>query len=99
MLFVGFSFADEYVRAQLQGLAKAFSGFGGEHFAMVHEKGLDEVTPLLKQLGVTAVPFSDYGQQLIDTLDQVISAAHRISPTPSKNLKGASDSRAAGDAE
>ena len=80
MLFVGFSFADAHIRAQLLGLAKAFSGFGGEHFALVHQGELSEVKPMLKDLGVTAIPFADYGQPLMDTLNQIISAARGISP-------------------
>jgi ubiquinone/menaquinone biosynthesis C-methylase UbiE len=87
MLFIGFSFADEYVRFQLQALARIFSGFGGEHFALVRQSEFKEVTPLLDPLEVTAVPFADYGQPLIDTLEQISSAARGISPTKRPDLK------------
>lgn len=62
LLFVGFSLDDEDFVGELRRAADAFSGFGGEHFALVADTGAgDEVrkrVERLEQLEVTPIFYS-----------------------------------------
>src|SRR5262249_4475573 len=87
MLFIGFSFADEYVSSLLDGLVRNFFGFGGEHFALVHENEMSKAAPLLKNLQVTGIPFSDYGQPLIDALSEIADSAGEAPEAPQRDLE------------
>jgi ubiquinone/menaquinone biosynthesis C-methylase UbiE len=87
ILFVGFSFSDEYVCNSLDRLVRAFFGFGGEHFALVPEKETSRAEPLLKNLQVTIIPFSDYGQPLIDALNEIVDSAGDAPGAPQRDLK------------
>src|ERR1051325_8809708 len=71
MLFVGFSFADEYVSQQLEWLTSAFEGFGGEHFALVREAEQGKAESLLKKLQVRPIVFKDFGEPLLAMVREI----------------------------
>jgi ubiquinone/menaquinone biosynthesis C-methylase UbiE/PAS domain-containing protein len=86
MLFVGFSFSDDYVRQQLEWLASAFSGYNGEHFALVHRAEMDKASTLLAKLQVRAIQFDDFGPPLLDTI-RTIAAFKQTEKAPKQTEK------------
>jgi ubiquinone/menaquinone biosynthesis C-methylase UbiE len=73
ILFVGFSFADDYVREQLESVASAFSGHSREHFALVRQADKEKASTLWKKLQVTVIPFDDFGPPLINVVRAIAS--------------------------
>ena len=80
MLFVGFSFADEYVSQQLEWLTSAFEGFGGEHFALVREAEQHKAESLLKKLQVRPIVFKDFGEPLLATVREIARLGGPVAP-------------------
>src|SRR5215813_2032682 len=74
ILFVGFSFADLYVRQELEWVASTFDRYNGEHFALIHESEVTQASPWLEKLNVRLIPFSDFGPPLLETLRDIAGA-------------------------
>jgi ubiquinone/menaquinone biosynthesis C-methylase UbiE len=85
LLFVGFSFADEYIREQLEYVVKAFSGYAGQHFALIPRSELDGGAQLFERVGIIPVPYDRPGEPLLEK----IQAIGGVETPPKEDLKDA----------
>lgn len=69
LLFVGCSLDDAELLAQIHQQQKLFGENVGPHFALVREKNKAEITAKLDGCNITILTFSDFGQPLIDTIN------------------------------
>ena len=81
MLFVGFSFDDEYVRKQLESLARRFASYNGRHFALVRKAELAKAKPLLRPLQVEAIVYEDFGEPLVELVRTIAEDAGGTPPS------------------
>lgn len=83
-LFIGFSLDDIYFGQQLQSINEIFQGAPGPHYVLVREAERERVGNL--NLPVEIITFSDFGQPLLDCLQELgkIAAEPQLSVnTPS----------------
>ncbi|HYN21916.1 MAG TPA: SIR2 family protein [Thermoanaerobaculia bacterium] len=68
-LFVGFSLDDEHFGVELRRMLDTFEGFGGPHYALVHQRHVER----LRALGspVELVAFEDFGEPLLGLLGEL----------------------------
>jgi len=69
ILFIGFSFNDEHLGMQIQGINRIFEGCAGPHYALVRECEKDRLKDL--KLPVEPLTFSDFGQPLLDKIEDL----------------------------
>jgi hypothetical protein len=80
-LFVGFSLDDEHFGVELRRMLDTFEGFGGPHYALVHQRDVERLRRL--ERSVELVPFEDFGKPLLDLLAELsrhASPAHDPGP-------------------
>lgn len=82
MLFIGFSFTDEYVCKQLESLAKIFNGYNGEHFALVHKDEVNQARGLLDKLQVEPIQFDGFGAPLLEKVRSIVGDVRKARPSP-----------------
>jgi hypothetical protein len=71
LLFVGFSFTDDYFTDEIEYIAKLYEGAGRTHYALVKEAEREALEARLAKMSVRCVrciPYADHGQPLIDVL-------------------------------
>jgi hypothetical protein len=68
-LFVGFSFDDDHFGVELQRMLGTFEGFGGPHYALVHQRDEERLRRLEKP--VELVVFEDFGEPLLALLGEL----------------------------
>lgn len=68
-LFIGFSFNDEHLGMQIQGMKQIFDNCAGPHYALVREAEKDRFLDL--NLPVEPITFSNFGQPLLDRLEEL----------------------------
>jgi tetratricopeptide (TPR) repeat protein len=75
-IFIGFSFNDEHLGMQIQGMKRIFDNCTGPHYALVRE---DEKAHLLAlNLPVVPITFSSFGQPLLDRLEDLTRCANIV---------------------
>ncbi len=74
-LFVGFSLDDEHFGVELERMLDVFEGFGGPHYALVHQQSAERLRLLGKP--VEPLVFADFGQPLLELLGEL---AHCVDP-------------------
>lgn len=72
LLFVGFSFKDEFFVEQMVYLRKMFHGSGNTHYAIVHESEVKSIDAL--NLGLHLIPVSSFDPGIGEALDLIINA-------------------------
>jgi ubiquinone/menaquinone biosynthesis C-methylase UbiE len=75
LLFIGFSFADPYVRRQMEWLAGTFHNSGGPHYALFHESQIADAKSALKEFSIVCLGFTDYGDPLRDLVREISNGA------------------------
>lgn len=68
-LFVGFSLDDEHFGVELQRMLDTFEGFGGPHYALVHQRDVERLRRL--ERSVEPVVFEDFGAPLLELLGEL----------------------------
>lgn len=68
LVFVGFSFADQWILEQLDNFQVTYGKTLAKHFALIREADCDRLHPVFERLGVEFVTYSDHGQPLLDIL-------------------------------
>ncbi len=68
-LFVGFSLDDEHFGVELRRMLDTFEGFGGPHYALVHQRDMERLRRL--ERSVELVSFEDFGKPLLDLLEEL----------------------------
>jgi len=68
-LFVGFSLDDEHFGVELQRMLDAFEGFGGRHYALVHQRDVERLRRL--ERSVELVVFEDFGKPLLELMEEL----------------------------
>jgi hypothetical protein len=68
-LFVGFSLDDEHFGVELKRMLDTFEGFGGPHYALVHQRDVDRLRHLDRP--VEPVAFEDFGEPLLALLGEL----------------------------
>ncbi|MDB5755943.1 MAG: hypothetical protein JWR56_2371 [Massilia sp.] len=87
LLFVGFSFDDLYLRAELAWLQRCFPSAGGRHYILVPQDRLDATRRLLE--GITSlalIPFQAHGAPLLELIAEIVQAANPISQAPGASV-------------
>ncbi len=82
-LFVGFSLDDERFGDQLRWVSQTFQGATGPHYLLVKESGLRDAQRRLEHLdSIEFLPFADYGQKLIDCIEEIATVGAGMSEMP-----------------
>lgn len=68
-LFVGFSLDDEHFGVELQRMLDVFEGFGGPHYALVHQQNAERLRLLGKP--VEPLVFAEFGEPLLELLGEL----------------------------
>src|SRR6185436_11154402 len=88
LLFIGFSFDDAYLQAELAWLQKCFLLGEGRHYVLVARDRYAETQKALAQItGLSVIPYEAHGAPLLEKLEQLRQAASRtaqITPSPLK---------------
>jgi tetratricopeptide (TPR) repeat protein len=69
LLFVGFSFEDDALGIQLQGMSELFARSSGPHYALIHALDRDRISGL--GLPIELISFADFGEPLLDLLREL----------------------------
>ena len=69
-LFIGFGM-EEAIQRQVRWVRETFAGAGGKHFVLVRAKDQEAMEKELQGLSVQPVPFTDFGQPLLDLLGEL----------------------------
>jgi hypothetical protein len=83
-LFIGFGMEDA-IQQQIRWVRETFAGAGGKHFVLVRSKDQAAIEKELHGLSVQPIPFSDFGQPLLELLGDMARHAEgggRRSPAP-----------------
>jgi tetratricopeptide (TPR) repeat protein len=80
LLFVGFSFDDHALGVQLKAMNELFAGAPGPHYALVHAQDAERLRRL--DLPVELIPFSDFGDPLVDLIREMSEIAKQGSTSP-----------------
>jgi tetratricopeptide (TPR) repeat protein len=78
-LFIGFSFNDEHLGVQFRGIDSIFDGCTGPHYALIREEEKSRLREL--KLPIEPITFSDFGQPLIDRLEELARYAASATKT------------------
>ncbi|MBA6340605.1 SIR2 family protein [Colwellia sp. MB02u-10] len=71
LLFIGCSLDDAELLAEITKQNDLFSGNGRVHFALIKESNRSEIEKKLKGTSIQVVTFEDYGQPLIDKINEM----------------------------
>ena len=76
-LFVGYGLNDEYIGSHLRGIQEVFKGHLGPHYILVREAELERYNEHISRdkLPLLAISFPDFGQPLLDLLDELSKVA------------------------
>lgn len=65
-LFIGFSFNDPFLLAQIKWVNEAYKGLSAQHYTLVRERDLAAAEEMLAGLPVRPVGFEDFGAPLVE---------------------------------
>lgn len=68
-LFIGFSLNGEHFSVELKRMLDTFEGFGGPHYALVHQRDVERLRRLERP--VEPVAFEDFGEPLLALLGEL----------------------------
>ncbi|MEA2599392.1 MAG: hypothetical protein QOF89_384 [Acidobacteriota bacterium] len=97
LLFIGFSFEDDALGVQLEGVNELFAGAPGPHYALVHTKDMSRLRAL--NLPVELISFAEFGEPLVELVKELgkitklgdaFSASFPSKLVPVSSLPGAS---------
>ena len=93
-LFVGFSFNDPALGAELRAFDAVMKKSGGPHYAIVREGDVDRLRAL--DLPVEPISVADYGQPLVDAIQELAAIPRDgslsiTSPSPAANTASVAD--------
>jgi len=71
-LFLGFSFSDPYLRAQLRWVLETFDGHGATHYVLARTG--DDISRL-RDLGLEVIEFAGFGDPLLEVMRELAGAA------------------------
>lgn len=86
LLFIGFSFDDQYFDTQFQYIREIFTGATGPHFILLREGDLTR-SKEFREAGIEVVTYRDFGSPLIELLDNISrqAATDQSQPNPSEH--------------
>lgn len=93
LLFIGFSFGDDFFGVELQGAIDVFEGYAGPHYALVHES---EAAALRNRISAREVPveiltfgdFSELPGRVEELARDAASAPRQVSISPPADFHG-----------
>jgi SIR2-like domain/TIR domain len=68
-LFAGFSLDDEHFGVELRRMLDTFVGFGGPHYALVHQRDVEKLRRL--ESSVEMIVFKDFGEPLLELMGEL----------------------------
>lgn len=71
LLFIGFSMKDRFFVEFLSDWSQAFDDSVGPHYALVHERELEDFEKIARDLPVQAIIFEDFGAPLLDLVNKL----------------------------
>lgn len=77
ILFIGCSLDDAELLAEIVKQNKLFDGNTGPHYALVREKDKQAIDAKLEGSHVQTIPFHDFGQPLIDAVNQLAECKNK----------------------
>jgi tetratricopeptide (TPR) repeat protein len=84
-LFIGFSLDDAYFGMQLEGLKKIYQGANGPHYVLIHKNEL--ARGISYGDAVQAITFEDFGQPLVELVNELGAIAGSKEPSGSSTSK------------
>lgn len=87
ILFIGCSLDDAELLAEIAKQNKLFDNNTGPHYALVRESDKQTIDAKLTGIPVNTITFSDFGQPLIDAVDQLVECKNQQEQQPKESIQ------------